>query len=609
MDQTIKLTNKCIEQLRIECSQGTTKRDNFTLQYLGTQQAAGGGNQLAILSDGYIKDKFALYKNIKSEIAERPPKVGAVLEAEVIFHKGQLLILTGYTKTHNEELPTIGDPIWWEDYDAGTPYSNNATSQYTPVGGARKTGGNRTGGGAIQSSSDMNVQLSFQKRVYNTLSEEDFTPIKLLSQSTTSWIIRARLESIGTIRTFNKKNGGQGKVCNCIFMDNSSKIQMTFWSEDVDKHVVKFVEGKVYAISNADVKRGGQYNRTEHQCELTCSRTTQITDCEDSGNIKTYAMNLNNLGELATEKTGGVKTVYCVIYSIPEVETITRKDGSELKKVGFKIVDSAQIVVDVIAWGDQNMQVLSTLNKFDTVIITNLYIKEFRNVKHFSFSTPGCKIHKNPDVPKELANDMLKFRNDLKNGVITDIKISSPSDSTGGNSVIYQLESIISDANRRILEEGEERIYYNTFAYLTGMAMKRNLTWRRSESDEPIFLASAKVSDHTMSTWVTLAGGGEAILGMTPTEAYELQEASREAMNAEENVPIDNEMRDKINSRKGIGYWMKIRAQRSDYNGNVSLRLTVMQAWSCPSESDKNCHKMNKNLLNTLKTMMGKVAA
>jgi hypothetical protein len=159
MDATIQLSTKCIEQLRIECQAGTTKRDNFTLQFLGTQQAAGGGNQLAILSDGHIKDKFALYKNIKGEMAENPPKIGAVLEAEVIFHKGQLLILTGYTKNHDEELPTIGDPIWWEDFDAGTPYSDKATSTYKPVGGA---GGARGGGnGAIQSNSDMNVQLSF----------------------------------------------------------------------------------------------------------------------------------------------------------------------------------------------------------------------------------------------------------------------------------------------------------------------------------------------------------------------------------------------------------------------------------------------------------------
>lgn len=124
-------------------------------------------------------------------------------------------------------------------------------------------------------------------------------------------------------------------------MDNSSKISMTFWSEDVDKHIPKFVEGKVYAISNADIKRGGQYNKTEHQCELMCNRTTQITDCEDVGNIKSYDINLTSLSHLAHEKSGGVKTVYCVIYSIPEVETIVRKDGGELKKIAFKIVDSS----------------------------------------------------------------------------------------------------------------------------------------------------------------------------------------------------------------------------------------------------------------------------
>lgn len=72
-----------------------------------------------------------------------------------------------------------------------------------------------------------------------------------------------------------------------------------------------------------------------------CNRTTQITDCEDVGNIKSYDINLTSLGHLMQEKSGGVKTVYCVIYSIPEVETIIRKDGGELKKISFKIVDSS----------------------------------------------------------------------------------------------------------------------------------------------------------------------------------------------------------------------------------------------------------------------------
>lgn len=408
------------------------------------------------------------------------------------------------------------------------------------------------------------------------------------------------------IRTFNKKNGGQGKVCNCIFLDNSSKIQMTFWSEDVDKHVSKFTEGKVYAISNADVKRGGQYNKTEHQCELTCNRTTQITDCEDSGNIKTFDINMDNLSDLANEKPGGVKTVYCVIYSVPEVTTIQKKDGTELKKISFQIVDKSQIVVEVIAWGENNLEVLETLNKFDTVILTNLYVKVFRNVRHFSFNSGTCKIHKNPEVSREKSNEMLKFRNDLKNGLITDIKVSSPNENSPGGSLIYQLEGITSDAEKRILEEGEEKLYYNVFAYFSGVSLRRNMTWRRSENDDPIFLCGAKISDSTSSIWATLSGGGEPILGMTPTEAYNLQEMSRDAMNSDSTMPSDNELRDKINARKGIGYWMKVRATKSDYNGNQSVRYTVINAWTCPSETDKNCNKTNKNLLKTLKVMMNK---
>lgn len=180
------------------------------------------------------------------------------------------------------------------------------------------------------------------------------------------------------------------------------------------------------------------------------------------------------------------------------------------------------MVMEVIAWGDQNMEALESLNRFDIVILSNLFVKEFKNIKHFNFNTPACKIYKNPDVPKDMANEMIKFRNDLKNGLINDIKISSHHENVAGTSLIYSIESVLKDATKRILEEGEDRIYYSCYAYLSSLSTKRNLTWRRSDHDDPIFLASCKVADFTSSTWVTLVGGGEAVLGITASEAHEM---------------------------------------------------------------------------------------
>ena len=177
---------------------------------------------------------------------------------------------------------------------------------------------------------------------FEKLDDDDFTPIKLLSQSSTSYVLKARLESIGKIVTFNKKTGGQGRVTNCIFIDNSSKIAMTFWSEDIDKFVSKFEENKIYIISNADVKKCGAYNKTEHSCELHCNKSTQITLGQETSNIKQFNINMEALSSINTEKTEATKTVYCVIFSLPQLSEITKKDGTSLKKISFNIIDQSQ---------------------------------------------------------------------------------------------------------------------------------------------------------------------------------------------------------------------------------------------------------------------------
>ena len=98
------------------------------MQFLGILDSAGTNPQV-ILSDGHIKDAFALYKTIKERMLDDTPAEGTVLEVDVIFHKGQLLILTDYRVIH-KNVPTIGDPIWYQDFVKGEPISNKATSLF-----------------------------------------------------------------------------------------------------------------------------------------------------------------------------------------------------------------------------------------------------------------------------------------------------------------------------------------------------------------------------------------------------------------------------------------------------------------------------------------------
>ena len=376
---------------------------------------------------------------------------------------------------------------------------------------------------------------------------------------------------------------------------------MTFWSEDIDKFVSKFEENKIYIISGADVKKCGAYNKTEHSYELHCNKSTQITLGQETSNIKQFNINMEALSSINTEKTEATKTVYCVIFSLPQLSEITKKDGTSLKKISFNIIDQSQQSVEIIGWGDDMWDYLKNFQVYDIVIVSNMTLREFNNTRHFGISYPQSKIILNPAVPKEKSNDMIKFRNDLKSGIITDIKMTT--NGKGSQALLYTLEAIQADAKKRILEGNEDKIYYSAFAYLSAVILKRPMTWEKNDDKKLIFLAQCKIADHTCSEWVTVTGAGETIFGLTPEEASRMYDESKEALAKDSDVK-GRGLTDYLATRKGIGYWMKIRYAKNQYNGNNSLKATLVNAYGSPSEQDKNCSKTNRALMNTLKLMM-----
>ena len=90
---------------------------------------------------------------------------------------------------------------------------------------------------------------------------------------------------------------------------------------------------------------------------------------------------------------------------------------------------------------------------------------------------------------------------------------------------------------------------------------------------------------------------------MSPKEAARLQAEDRAAANDKDTDANDSKLSNIIFSRKGKGFWIKLRAQKNTYQGRESVKFTTINAYECPSENDPNGQKMNRALLNTLKSM------
>ena len=209
---SIKLTLKGLEGLRAKCKDGQTFRETMELQYLGKEQLSDN----IILSDGHLKENFALYKSIKEDFLKKPPPTNCVIQAETILHKGVLFILSEYTVLHRSQVfPEIGAPIKYSEFtERGSRFNENATNKLSLNDLQSKDAKNND-----NTPEGKNQQGSKYQ-------EDEFTPIKLLSPANSSWRICARLQSKGPVKTFSKKNekGGEGKIANCLFLDNSSRI-------------------------------------------------------------------------------------------------------------------------------------------------------------------------------------------------------------------------------------------------------------------------------------------------------------------------------------------------------------------------------------------------
>jgi replication factor A1 len=67
--------------------------------------------------------------------------------------------------------------------------------------------------------------------------------------------IEGKVATVYDVKTFTKKDGSEGQVRNVVIADQTSKIRVTFWDDDVDK-IAKLKEGDIIRIIHGYTKEG-----------------------------------------------------------------------------------------------------------------------------------------------------------------------------------------------------------------------------------------------------------------------------------------------------------------------------------------------------------------
>lgn len=211
-----------------------------------------------------------------------------------------------------------------------------------------------------------------------------------------------------------KKNGQEGSVTNCIFSDNSGKICVVFWKEEYDKIFGSLIEGCVYTIGEAVVKRSDpKFSKTSHPCELTCTRTTKIHRFDSATWLEKFKVSLPDLSKIPVMKDKEGLTTVVIVLNAAESIDVARKDGTYVEKTTIQVYDSSGTQVEVLAWGDAGSR-LKEVQEHDPIILANISIKQYLESFHLKFDNNSRIFKDLTEVDQTITTGLLKFRNHRK---------------------------------------------------------------------------------------------------------------------------------------------------------------------------------------------------
>lgn len=174
--------------------------------------------------------------------------------------------------------------------------------------------------------------------------------------------LRGRIQEIYQSSTFERRDGGKGKVLRFILEDETGRIQTVVWNEKVDELEALLVSGAAIQLVNAKVKsalNGG--------FELHVDSKTYV---EVLG-----ARHITKIAHLA-EGMDGI-TVEGMVTAAPTLREVKTSKGEIVKITTFEIEDETGRVM-VSAWRE-NAEKAVLLKAGDMVVIKNVYVKRRLN--------------------------------------------------------------------------------------------------------------------------------------------------------------------------------------------------------------------------------------
>ncbi|WP_294967245.1 OB-fold nucleic acid binding domain-containing protein [uncultured Methanosphaera sp.] len=212
--------------------------------------------------------------------------------------------------------------------------------------------------------------------------------------------IQGRLIAISNIKTFTTKKGREGKVANLTVEDNTGKIRVVMWTDNM-KYMSRISEGDIVKINNLEVRKG---YTGDLEVQMRNNSSIQVLPEEVDPSLPKYEEVITNLSDIKEDGE------YNVIVRIKKISTLReiQKEDRTLQIVTLDVMDKTG-AMEFTLW-NKDTKLIETLDlkEHDTIKILKARAQTRYDQTSLSNSWNGRIIKGDYDVP-EFQEEILKI--------------------------------------------------------------------------------------------------------------------------------------------------------------------------------------------------------
>ncbi|MGY5875089.1 MAG: OB-fold nucleic acid binding domain-containing protein [Candidatus Thorarchaeota archaeon] len=375
--------------------------------------------------------------------------------------------------------------------------------------------------------------------------------------------VEGKVVDIYEVRTF-ERDGKEGRVQNVQIADESGRIRLTFWNEDVDL-IKDLKQGDVILIRHGYVKDGqrghefhvGRRAEVEINPKKSGLKDVDISDLAGPSEGKSA----ESLGKRPISELVGKMwdvDVEGKVVSIYEVRTFER-DGKEGRVQNIQIADESSRIR--VAFWNENVDSIKDLKEGDIILIKHGYVKDGQR---------GPEFH----VGRRAEVEINPKKSDLK-----DVDISELAEQGTRRYGRVMIEDINEESENKSVEVSGivVRVPQSSPVYLACPNCRKKIqiddgkhlcsVCGAVEKAQPRMLYKVTIDDGSGSIRVTLFGeAGEKLLQMTAEEAQAFVEKS-----GDPKKPFDE------NGDKMLGRYIVVNGRVSKYKDSLDISASDLE--------------------------------